>query len=122
MSEISYHLLDDTKIIGIFTMFDRDNLQVELFDGLETMSDIPIDFYPEYMKGQRVFGTKVVKEWIYDRVIPSGRQNIDEILEKMGLEEYDELEIFLYQNGRYTQDSFSIQKIDGQVTMLLINT
>lgn len=93
-------------------MYDRDNLQVELFDGLKTMADVPIDFHPGYFSGQRVFGTKVVKEWIYDRVTPSGRHNIDDILESLGLEEYDELNIFLAYNGRFTQDSFHIQRID----------
>lgn len=110
MSKVNkYNLLDGTKVIGTFTMYDKDNLQIELIDGLETMSDIPIDFYLEYMKGQRVFGTKVVKEWIYDRVIPSGRQNIDAILDKVGIEEYNPLSIFLYCNGKCVRDNYNIQ-------------
>ena len=45
------------------------------------------------------------------RVFPFGRQNIEEILEKLKLEKYDELDIFLAMNGRFTQDNFSIREI-----------
>lgn len=44
-------------------------------------------------------------------VFPSGRQNIEAILEKVNLEKYDELNIFLAMNGRFTQDNFSIRVV-----------
>lgn len=82
-------------------------------DGLVGI-EVPIDFMPEYFRDKRrYFEGAEVFEWIIDRVIPAGRQNIDEILEKVGIEEYDELAIFLYAHGRSCRDYFHIEEING---------
>ena len=52
---------------------------------------------------------KWVWSFVKTRVFSSGRQNIEMILEKPNLEKYDELDIFLAMNGRFTQDNFSIR-------------
>ena len=51
-------------------------------------------------------------EWIRDRVIPPNRQNINEILKKIGIDEYNELAIFLYAKGKFVSDTFRIEEID----------
>ena len=49
--------------------------------------------------------------FISQRVIPPDRQNIGMILKEHGLEEYDEVRLFLLADGRCAQDECYIQKI-----------
>lgn len=103
-----YHILSGTKIIGEFEV--SNNLRVRLLNNLNKI-EVPIFFNIGYFKGQREFEGDIVEYWIKNRVVPSGRQNIDSILKQVGIEEYDWLKIFLYCNGKYTQDNFSIEPI-----------
>lgn len=50
--------------------------------------------------------------WVKERVIPSGRQNIKEILAKHHMESYDEMRFLEISEGRCSQDSLYIKKID----------
>ena len=49
--------------------------------------------------------------WVKERIIPSGRQNIKTILKNHGLKEYDELKFLELSEGRCSQDSLYIRKI-----------
>ena len=110
-----YRLLCGNRVIGEFIVVYEDSgerrLIVKLKDGL-SIDDVPFDFSREYLEGQRVLdNTKWVWSFVKTRVFPSGRQNIEAILEKLNLEKYDELDIFLAMNGRFTQDNFSIRAV-----------
>lgn len=48
--------------------------------------------------------------WVRERIIPSGRQNINMILRNHGLREYDELTFLEKSGGRCSQDSLCIRK------------
>lgn len=50
--------------------------------------------------------------WVRERVIPSGRQNIKEILNNHGLKSYDELRFLEISEGRCSQDSLYIRQIN----------
>ncbi len=107
-----YILYSGDKVIGEFKLLNNsDKYSVKLIDNLELV-EVPIDFHPEYFRdGRRYFKGPEVFEWIKDRVIPSGRQNIRSILDKMGLEEYDELGIFLYFHGKCCRDYFHVEEV-----------
>ena len=95
----------------VYEVSSERRLIVKLKDGL-SIDDVPVDFLTEYLEGQRVLDiTKWVRSFVKMRVFPSGRQNIEAILEKVNLEKYDELDIFLAMNGRFTQDNFSIRVV-----------
>lgn len=111
LSSRKFRLYNGNRAIGTFELLDdADRYAVTLKEGLRTF-DIPVDFMPEYQNGQRYFTNRAVFAWIADRVIPSGRQNIEEILRKMQLPEYDELGIFLYFHGKCTRDQFRIEEM-----------
>lgn len=103
-----YRLYDGSELIGSFST--GDTLKVKLVDNLD-LFNVPIDFHMGYIKGQREFEGKTVFNWVKDRVIPPGRQNIGDILDQVGIKEYDELAIFLYAKGKFTQDTFRIEEI-----------
>lgn len=50
--------------------------------------------------------------WVKERVIPSGRQNISQILKNQKMEAYDEMKFLELANGKCAQDSLYIRKID----------
>ena len=50
--------------------------------------------------------------WVKERVIPSGRQNIDAILKNHHMKSYDEMKFLEISEGKCSQDSLYIRKID----------
>lgn len=50
--------------------------------------------------------------WVKERVIPSGRQNIGDILSNHKLKQYDEMKFLEISEGRCSQDNLCIRKID----------
>ena len=50
--------------------------------------------------------------WVKERIIPSGRQNIGDILNNHKLKEYDEMKFLELSNGRCSQDSLYIKKAE----------
>lgn len=107
-----YRLYSGDKEIGSFSLLsNQDKYRIILFDNLDLL-DVPIDYYLKYKEGRRRFTGNEVFDWIKDRVIPPGRQNINEVLEQVGIEEYDELAIFLYAKGKFVSDRFWIEEIN----------
>ena len=52
------------------------------------------------------------KIWVQQRIIPTDRQNIGEILRDNQLEEYDEYELLILAMGRCAQDDYYLVPID----------
>ena len=62
-------------------------------------------------KGIRILGNEWSMRWVQSRIVPSSRQNIDEILRVNGLDSYDEHELLLKNEGRSCQDEFYIEPL-----------
>ena len=52
--------------------------------------------------------------WVKDRIISYERNNIHNILMTIGLEQYDEYNILIYQEGRSNKDDYYLALIDNQ--------
>ena len=52
------------------------------------------------------------KVWVQQRIIPTDRQNIGEILRDNQLEEYDEYELLMLAMGRCAQDDYYLVPMD----------
>ena len=52
------------------------------------------------------------KIWVQQRIIPTDRQNIGEILRDNQIEEYDEYELLMLAMGRCAQDDYYLVPID----------
>ena len=104
-----FHIFRGTKLVGDFIVTNN-KPTVKLVDNLDYW-DPPIDFVVEYQEGQREFSGKIVDDFVKDRVVPSGRQNIREILQQVGIEEYDPLEMFIFYRGRTIRDSIHLEDI-----------
>lgn len=111
---LKYHLLSGTKKIGFFEMTeDKKNCRITLNKDLNWI-DIPFDFEVKYKQGIFVYETIEVMNWIKSRVVHYTRQNINSILAYHNLDEYNEMDLFLVNNGRFCDDDFSISLIEGK--------
>lgn len=52
--------------------------------------DVPMLTVPFVERGQREIGHEWAYRWVRERVVPSGRQNLGEVLRTHDLQEYDE--------------------------------
>lgn len=51
------------------------------------------------------------KIWVQQRIIPSDRQNLGQVLKENNLSEYDEFELLMLSDGRCAQDNFYLELI-----------
>jgi len=104
-----YSLIYRDKSIGTLSVSDR-NVCTTLNDGLE-MIQIPWEWKKKYENGQRTYDNEESMDWIKERVVPSGRCNIHEIMEAYGLEVYDELGMFIGAKGYFNNDGYHIEEL-----------
>ena len=96
--------------IGTLIAEDDIPVRIDLLDGLEA-GVVPALLHYQYQEGQRVFDDpEQIMEWVESRCFDRGRMNLDEILQDMGLKEYDPWEMFKRQKGRMANDRLRIQK------------
>jgi len=83
---------------------------IELCDGVDEW-DLPfiLDYYAK--KGEKSIDMQHTMEFIRQRIIPPDRQNIGSVLKDNGLEEYDEIKLFVLADGRCAQDECYIRRI-----------
>lgn len=63
-------------------------------------------------KGEKTVNSYWSKLWVQQRIIPSDRQNLGQILKDNGLKEYDEFQLLMLTMGRCTQDDCYLVPID----------
>lgn len=62
-------------------------------------------------RGSRTVNAYWSRIWVQQRIVPSDRQNIGQILKENGLDTYDEFELLVRADGRCAQDSYYIVEI-----------
>ncbi|SFT58066.1 Protein of unknown function [Lachnospiraceae bacterium XBD2001] len=83
---------------------------VEVMDDLDEWT-APLLFTPFVKRGIYSICREASYDWVKERVIPSGRQNIGSILSNHHLKEYDEMKLLELSQGICSQDSCCIRKI-----------
>lgn len=63
-------------------------------------------------KGERTINSYWSKLWVTQRIVPTDRQNISQVLKENHLSEYDEFNLLMLANGRCAQDSYYLTEID----------
>jgi hypothetical protein len=53
-----------------------------------------------------------IKEWVLERAPERNYEWIDQLLEKLGLSEYDPYAFFKYNGGRFITDDFYVESIN----------
>ena len=72
-------------------------------------NDVPMMMEPFVERGQLDMGAEWSRRWVEERIPPSGRQNLGEILKAHDLEEYDEFALLRNNRGFSSQDYFVVR-------------
>ena len=115
MSACRFQIVDSSKRravpCAILVCDSKDDVRIEI-DESATVDDVPAFFIPFLEKGERLIGGDLALRWLRERIVPSGRQNLGEVLKAAGLNEYDEIELLRVGKGKSSHDSFLVREID----------
>ena len=68
--------------------------------------EVPLILSSFVKRGEYTVNAYWSKIWVQQRIVPTDRQNIGQILKVNGLSEYDEYELLMLGNGKCAQDSY----------------
>ena len=74
--------------------------------------DVPMLMTAFVERGERTIGDEWARRWVAERVVPASRQNLGAILREAGLDDYDELALLVWGDGRCSQDDFEIEEFE----------
>ena len=103
---------EENLSIGVLIYYEKSkDFVIELRDNLDEWT-APLICTHLVKEGIYTMPRDVSYLWVKERVIPNDRQNISDILRNYNLEAYDELKLLELSNGRCSQDSLCIRKIN----------
>lgn len=70
-------------------------------------------------RGEKTVNSYWSRLWVQQRIIPSDRQNLGQILKENGLEEYDEFQLLALACGRCAQDSYYLAPITEKALLAI---
>lgn len=103
---------DKEKTVGALLYFEKERTCI--FELQEYLDEWSAPFlFASYVKNKvYTIPRDVSALWVRGRVIPSGRQNISDILKVHHLKEYDEMKFLEISEGRCSQDEMYIRQLD----------
>ena len=87
---------------------------IEIEEGISEW-DAPLILSSFVKRQQYTVNAYWSKVWVQQRIVPTDRQNLGQILKDNGLEEYDEFQLLMLANGRCAQDNYYLQSIENSV-------
>lgn len=63
-------------------------------------------------RGERTINAYYSRLWVQQRIVPTDRQNLGQILKENGLEEYDEYKLLMLGEGRCAQDNYYLAALE----------
>lgn len=98
--------------VGILLYYEKDQTCIiELPEDLDEWT-APLLFTSYVKKKIYTIPRDISFLWVKERVIPSGRQNIKDILAQHHMQSYDEMKFLEISEGRCSQDSLYIKRVD----------
>lgn len=96
-----------------YLLYDENDkaYQIEIPEGVKS-TEAPLIISDFIEKGEKVIGKEWSLRWVKQRVIPSERQNIGQILRENDMEYYDEFPLLLKNQGRSCQDECYLEEIE----------
>lgn len=104
---------DDTnKDLAYLLYYERSKcFYIELPDDADPW-ETPLILSSFLKKGETTVNSYWSKVWVQQRIIPTDRQNLGQVLKENGLSEYDEYDMLMLSMGRCAQDDYYLLPID----------
>ena len=103
-----------TEPIGYLFYYEKaQSFIIELFSDIDEWQ-APLLFQGLVKKGIYTIPKNIALMWVQERIIPSGRQNIGEILKNHKLKEYSEIAMLSLSKGRSSQDSCYVKEVSEE--------
>lgn len=103
---------ESEKDLAYLLYYEREKrFYIELPDGADPW-ELPLLLDSFVRQGEATVNSYWSRIWVQQRIIPSDRQNINEILRDNNLDEYDEYEMLMLAMGRCAQDDYYLAEID----------
>lgn len=77
--------------------------------------EIPLLLSSFVKRGVKTVNAYWSKLWVQQRIVPTDRQNLGQVLKENGLTEYDEFQLLILANGRCAQDSYYLEPVDEEL-------
>lgn len=100
----------NTPIGYLFYYEKSESFIIELCSELDEW-EVPLLFQGLVRKGIYTIPREISFMWVQERIIPSGRQNIGEILKTHKLKEYSEIAMLSLARGRSSQDDCYVKEV-----------
>ena len=98
-------------VICYLLYFENDKrFYVEWDDGID-LDILPMPFDALAKKGQKYIDSYWSKIWVQQRIVPSNRQNITQILLNNNMDSYDEFELLIVDKGRCCHDELYLEEV-----------
>ena len=106
--------LERTSAVGYLFYYEKSqSFVIELCEDLDEW-EAPLLFQGMVKKNIFTIPKEFSLMWVQERIIPSGRQNINSILKNHGLNEYSEIAMLELSGGKCCQDKCYIEEISKE--------
>ena len=103
---------EEKKTLGYLLYYEYEKrFYIELPDDADPW-DTPLILSAFVKKGETSINSYWSKLWVQQRIVPTDRQNLGQILKDNKLKEYDEYQLLLLGNGRCAQDDYYLEPIE----------
>lgn len=109
-----YEIYDEENelSIGVLIYYEKEKSYIiELQTNLDEWTS-PLLFTAYIKQNIYTIPKEIAFLWVKERVIPSGRQNINEILTHHSMKEYNEMTLLEISEGRCSQDNMCIKRLN----------
>ena len=96
----------------LFYYENEDVFVIELSEDL-SFDVASIFFAPFIERGERTLDSKWSEYWVNQRIVPTDRQNLGQILRDNKLKEYNRYRLLMLGHGRCAQDDYAVVKADA---------
>ena len=103
-----YENLEPTAFLIYYEISDK--YYIEIIDGIDEWT-VPFFLSSFVKKGIYTVDSGFSYDWVRQRIVPTDRQNIGQILRDNNLSSYNEYELLLLASGRCAQDDYCLVEI-----------
>ena len=108
-----YEIINETEDISVGTLLYYEKNHDFIIEIRDTMDEWTAPMLLSAYVKRNVFTIPrdISRLWVEERIVPSGRQNIDIILRNHKIKAYDEMKLLEVAEGRCSQDDLAIKKL-----------